>query len=128
MPQVKSSTVHLTEIYSGSAADSGSRDADILLAMKATEEVVYGIWTFDHLVKVGYSANLRKRMTSYGITRKQFYRLLFVVPGTLEDEQCIHAVLRPHRARGREYYHPSGQVMEFVNDMRAEYGITPIAA
>lgn len=96
--------------------------------MKDIKEVIYGVRTFDGLVKIGHTTNLRRRMGAYGVTRSTLRRILFVMPGTREDEQCIHSWMRPYLARGAEYYHATPEVIEFVNDIRSDFGVSPLAA
>lgn len=91
-------------------------------------EVIYGVRTFDELIKIGWTANLAERLGGFGINRSQLHRLLFIVPGTREEEKVIHSLLTEHIARGREHYHPSAEVIELVNLMRANYDLPPMAA
>lgn len=54
--------------------------------------------------------------------------ILGFVPGTTDDEQAVHASLRPHVAHGVEYYHPTAAVMAVVNEMRDRFNLPHIAA
>ena len=58
----------------------------------------------------------------------QDVELLAFRVGAYEDEQAIHASLVEHRARAREYYNPTPEVLAVVNDMRNSLGLPHIAA
>lgn len=93
--------------------------------LEALGPVVYAIRTKDQLIKIGFTGNLAARRRHLSTRRED---MLGFFRGTLEDEQAIHAQLVPFRARGREYYHPTPEVLAVVNDMRADIGLSPIAA
>lgn len=129
MPKVKSSTSKLVHLYEGSAPVSATPEQRISLAWNEIREVIYGVRSLDHLIKIGCCTNFTSRMASYAINQRNAAdRILFLMPGTFEDEQVIHETLRPYLARGREHYHPVPEVIEYVNMMRADFGIPPIAA
>lgn len=86
-------------------------------------EVVYAIRCPDGLIKIGYTSDLparRRQLTSDPAA------ILAVKPGTYDEEQQVHADLRASCARGREYYHPTPEVLGYVNTIRAGYGLGPI--
>lgn len=86
--------------------------------------VVYAVRQDDGIIKIGYTTNIYQRLGNVG----GHHALLALVPGTYEDEQKIHAALEPHRARRREYYHPTAEVIDVVNGMRATLRQDPITA
>lgn len=95
------------------------------LVLTALGEVVYAIRTKDRLIKIGHTTNLATRRRHFSSRPKD---LLAFAPGTLDDEQTIHAALTPFRARGHEYYHPVPEVLTVVNEMREDLGLSPLVA
>jgi len=85
--------------------------------------VIYCIRLDDGCIKIGWTEDLAARKRSFG---KGWQRILAVTPGTLEDEKELHVVLAASLARGREYYHPTAEVMAVVNDMRRRVGLSLI--
>lgn len=85
--------------------------------------VVYAIRCADGAIKIGCSENFGNRKRAYGVS---IDNILAVIPGTHADEQAIHRRLSAYRARGREYYHATPEIMAFVNDMRRKCGVQPI--
>ncbi len=83
--------------------------------------VVYAIATFDGLVKIGYSGNMAQRYRSY---TRIGQLVAWESGGTPEREAELHALLAPHAARGREWYHPTPEVLAVVYAMREALGIT----
>lgn len=128
MPKVKANGVKLQDIYSGEFTTVISRERRITLALQDVREVIYGIRTFDDLIKIGYTTNMAGRMRYYGLNMSNTHRILFARSGTPEEERAVHGLLRPHLARGREYYHPTPEVIQFINFVRDGLGVAPIAA
>ncbi|MDG4784339.1 hypothetical protein O7626_00430 [Micromonospora sp. WMMD1102] len=87
-------------------------------------EVIYAIRCPDGLIKVGHTADLASRRRAYGSDPSI---VLAVRPGTLAEEQAIHVRLRPSVAHGQEYYHPTPEVLAFVNEIRTSCGVEPVA-
>lgn len=87
--------------------------------------VVYAVQFPDGIIKIGCTANLPKRLSFYA---NQDGALIGFMLGELADEQAIHASLREHLARGREWYNPTPAVMSAVNDMREHFNMPHIAA
>src|SRR4051812_35828898 len=83
------------------------------------QQTIYAVRLLDGTVKIGCTGDLVARRRTLGIGAE----ILGFVPGDFEDEQAIHATLRPHRARGREYYHPTPAVLAVVNEMRDCFGL-----
>jgi hypothetical protein len=98
--------------------------AQALRALTMNESVVYALRLNGGIIKIGCSASLhnRRRFVEAGA------EILAFRFGTYEDEQAIHASLVPHRARGREYYHPTAEVLAVVNDMRDDFNLPHLAA
>jgi len=90
--------------------------------------VVYAIKTADDLIKFGYTTNLFGRLAHYGIGIKDARRLLMVKAGTPVTEQEILLRFARHVARGKEYFHPTGEIIEFINEHRSRMGVPPLSA
>lgn len=88
--------------------------------LNALGSVVYAVRLPGRIVKIGCSANLAARIQALGAVE-----ILAFKPGEYADEQAIHATLVAHRHHGREYYHPSPEVMAVVNQMREDLGLDP---
>lgn len=93
-----------------------------LTAMCTGIHMVYAIRTTDGLVKIGCTSNLASR------ARQIPGEIIAFRPGDFDDEAVIHATLAAHRARGREYYHPTTAVLAVVNDLREHFNLPPLAA
>lgn len=96
--------------------------------MRALGSVVYVARLSDGTVKIGWTEHFDNRLRWLANHTDQDIELLGFRLGTYDDEQAIHATLVEHRARGREYYHPTVQVMAVVNAMRDELHMPHIAA
>jgi hypothetical protein len=90
-------------------------------ALKAMGKVLYAVQFPDGVIKLGYTADLDVRRRQYGPVGS--YKIIAVAPGTREQERALHAALRPHRARGHEWYHPTTEVLATVNRMRQSVGL-----
>ena len=86
-------------------------------------ELIYAIRLPDGIIKIGHTKDLMARRRHFDSGPEA---ILAIKPGAYDEEQAIHAKLAPHVARGREYYHPTPEVMGFVNDLRGRLGISPI--
>lgn len=102
--------------------------SDTYRARSAIGDVVYAV-RLDDVVKIGFTSDLGDRVhTLKCINGSRSAEMLAVRFGTEADEQAIHTRLIGHRARGREYYHPTPEVLAVVNEMREDFGLPPIAA
>jgi hypothetical protein len=98
-------------------------------AMRALGSVVYAARLADGTIKIGWTEHFDERLHWLKHYVQQDVELLaFRCGATYEDEQAIHATLVPHRARGREYYEPTAEVLAVINDMREEIGLPLLAA
>jgi len=88
-------------------------------------ELIYAIRCPDGVIKIGHTRDLAARRRHFDTTPKA---ILAVQPGTYDDEQAVHARLSPSLARGREYYHPTSEVLAYVNGVRTTLGIDPVSA
>lgn len=82
--------------------------------LHAMGPVIYFAQMRDGLVKIGYTTDLRKRRHGW----EKGSRVLAFRYGTLEDELLIHQGLVESRAYGREWYHPTDEVMAEVDTAR----------
>jgi hypothetical protein len=87
--------------------------------------VLYAIRLPDGIIKIGHTADIKNRRKFFGAKPED---ILAVLPGTYEQEQELHRQLKPSRARGWEYYHPTEQVLDVVNAMRSRLGVDALAA
>lgn len=85
--------------------------------LRALGEVIYFAEMPDGIIKIGHTKNLAVRR--HGWTHRGA-RILAFRFGSLEDEQLIHAGLADSRAFGREWYHPTDEVMAEVESARAD--------
>lgn len=64
----------------------------------------------DDKVKIGWTSNLPQRMKSY----PPHMVLLTDHPGTRADERDLHRTFKPSRASGREWYHPTQELLAHI--------------
>lgn len=105
----------LTEV-----AGYGEKPISKTAAMTAVGPVVYAV-RVGALIKFGFTTDLGNRASSLGADE-----VLAFAPGTPEVEQCIHISLKPSLAKGREWYHPTDEVLDVVNKMREVLGRQPV--
>lgn len=86
-------------------------------------ELIYAIRCPAGLIKIGWTKDVYRRRRDLNMA---FDAILAVRPGTYEDEQALHDRLSPSVARGREYYHPTPDVVAYVNGLRSTLGVDPI--
>lgn len=82
--------------------------------------VVYAMRLRGDVIKIGHSGRLGRRRIQLQGTMLAFRF------GTRDDEQAIHALLAEHRHHGREYYHPTPEVLAVVNEMREALALEPV--
>lgn len=76
------------------------------------------------LIKIGFTSGwLESRMKRAGL---HWPDLIAIRPGTLAEEQALHQQLRPHLARGREWYTPCAEIYDLVDEIRAGYRLPPV--
>jgi hypothetical protein len=97
-------------------------------AMKALGSVVYAARLDDGTIKIGWTEHFDERLYYLKQHTKQTVKLIGFQSGSREDEQAIHATLAEHRSQGREYYHPTPEVIAAVNSMRDVFSLPHIAA
>lgn len=87
-------------------------------------ELIYAIRLPDGIIKIGHTREIMARRRHFDSTPEA---ILAIKPGTYDEEQAIHEQLAPHRARGREYYHPTPEVLAYVNGIRDDLGVSAIS-
>lgn len=71
----------------------------------------------DGMIKIGWTSNLPQRLQSY----PPHYELIFDHPGTRADERDLHRSFRPSLASGREWYHPTPEILTHIQNQRARF-------
>jgi len=79
-------------------------------------------------IKIGWTEHFGDRLRWLKSYVQQDVELIGFQFGSRDDEQEIHADLRSFVARGREYYHPTPEVLAVVNAMRESLNMPPLAA
>lgn len=112
----------------GRGATHTKRDRNLdraaaIRALTGGQQTIYAMRLTDGTVKIGCTGDLatRRRMVEAGA------EVIGFMPGTFEDEAAIHKGLVQHRARGREYYRPSQDVLDVVNTMRSRFSLPPLS-
>jgi hypothetical protein len=85
--------------------------------MAAREPLIYFISCGDDLIKIGHTTNLRSRLRSLRTATPKELRVLFVIPGTRDDEQELHRKFSGHRA-GREWFFRCDAILDFISANR----------
>jgi len=116
-----------TRTRSAKLARSADDDRDHLIRECLRDlvgiELIYAIRCPDGVIKIGHTRNLSARRRHFDTTPEA---ILAIRPGTYDEEQAVHASLRPHLARGQEYYHPTPEVLAYVNALRSTLGVQPV--
>lgn len=86
-------------------------------------ECVYFIRCKDGAIKIGWTKNLPERRHALHVP---WDSVLAVLPGNREDEKRLHQMFEADRAYKREYFHPSENLMNHVNGIRAQLGVPPV--
>ena len=96
--------------------------------MDSLGSVIYAARLADGTIKIGHTDHFGERLKELKSYTRQDVELLAFRFGSYEEEQAIHAQLAPYRVRltkfAREYYRPVAPVMEVVNTMRGELGMS----
>lgn len=93
---------------------------DALSALQSGAPMLYAMWMSTELMKIGISINVMQRRQRLG------GEILALVPGTYEDEARLHETLRPHRHHAREWYIPTPEVLDAVDEMRQHFNLEPL--
>lgn len=94
--------------------------------LAALGTVLYAVEIGDE-IKIGYTANVVRRIDKLRSTSREPCRLLAIRFGTMDDEREVHQSLAAFRSHGREYYHPHPEVLALVDQWRQAMGQAPLA-
>ena len=89
--------------------------------------VLYAVAVGDDTIKIGYTADVVRRLDHLRSETSQPCRLLAIHFGTMDDEREVHQSLAAFRSHGREYYHPHPEVLALVDQWRQAMGQAPLA-
>ena len=80
------------------------------------------------LIKIGYTINLRRRLQEYASNGAidSIDNLLMLKSGTLEEEQQILTRWREQLFRGREWFLPTAEMLDWINSERALMNVVPL--
>jgi hypothetical protein len=92
----------------------GTQRAQALRALQQKQSIVYAVRLADGIVKIGCTSDLARRRREFGRDAE----ILAMRLGDKALERKIHEYLKPHRAKGIEYYHPTPAVLSVVNGLR----------
>lgn len=107
-------------LHNPGLGDRRIRNQAIRLLQGADDLLIYAVRTGDGRIKIGGSADLVERLSHiHGGTAE----VLALKPGKWADELALHRALADHAAEGREYYHPTPEVMAAVNGIRESIGL-----
>lgn len=87
------------------------------LAIKDRAGVVY-FMRFGQLIKIGFTTDLPQRVKSLRPDQ-----LLALMPGTMRDEESLHARFGPWRDHG-EYFRPGLDLLDFIDSLAVADGAT----
>lgn len=93
--------------------------------LAALGTVLYAVEIGDE-IKIGYTANVVRRIDRHRSKTRRPCRLLAIRFGTRDDERAVHRSLRRHLAHGHEWYRPTPEVLDLVNQWRSELGQPPL--
>lgn len=104
---------HEVEFVKGT---SSSLTADKTPASQPVAEVQEWIYylRLDEKIKIGWTANFAQRMKSYPPHAK----VIIKHPGTRAEERDLHRTFTPSRASGREWYHPTPELMGHIEQAK----------
>jgi hypothetical protein len=91
------------------------------VASRALGPVVYAV-RIDGLIKIGFSADIVRRLDWYRCHIGEPELLAFAA-GDLKAEAALHKRFKTYRARGKEWYHPTTELLGWVNETRRVLGL-----
>ena len=79
------------------------------------------------IVKIGYSTNPNKRLSSLKLSNPNELVVRLIIEGTIEDEKKYHEMFKEYRHRG-EWYLLSDEIQQFIADkqkvdLRYDFGL-----
>jgi len=107
--------------------DRGVKPRAASKRLAALGTVLYAVAVGDDTIKIGYTADVVRRLDHLRSETSQPCRLLAIHFGTMDDEREVHQSLAAFRSHGREYYHPHPEVLALVDQWRQAMGQAPLA-
>ena len=95
--------------------------------LAALGTVLYAVAVGDDTIKIGYTADVVRRLDHMRSETREECRLLAIRFGSMDDEREVHQSLAAFRSHGREYYHPHPEVLALVDQWRQAMGQAPLA-
>ena len=77
-------------------------------------------------IKIGYTADVIRRLDHLRSKSGQDCQLLAIRFGTMDDERNLHRSLAAHRSHGREWYRPTPEVRSLIDQWRADLWQSPL--
>lgn len=94
-----------------------TRVADRSRRERATEPGTIYYLRVGDLIKIGFTADIDQRMKHYPPNTE----LLAQHPGTRQTERRMHHKFLHHRASGREWFTPSDDITQHIEEVKARY-------
>lgn len=107
--------------------DRGVKPRAASKRLAALGTVLYAVAVGGDTIKIGYTADVVRRLDHLRSETSQPCRLLAIHFGTMDDEREVHQSLAAFRSHGREYYHPHPEVLALVDQWRQAMGQAPLA-
>jgi hypothetical protein len=98
------------------------RRVEIRDAFNDLGSVVYFIRD-DDLIKIGYTGDLRTRRRAF---TSDLTAILAVVPGGQELEGEIHERFVASLAKGKEWFRPTPDLIEYINEIRGRMNVPAV--
>lgn len=98
----------------------GRREA--IRALQSGRTMLYAARVEGDLIKIGCTSDLYTRLAHL---KGELLAFRF---GDFDEERDLHETLKASVHHGREWYHPTREVVAVVNEMRAEFNLDPIDA
>lgn len=105
---------HEVEFVKGTAASITPDAATPNRPAAEAQEWIYYV-QLDEKIKIGWTANFAQRMKAYPPHAK----VITKHPGTRADERDLHRTFTPSRASGREWYHPTPELLAHIEQAKA---------
>ena len=107
--------------------DRGVKPRAASKRLAALGTVLYAVAVGDDTIKIGYTADVVRRLDHLRSETREECRLLAIRFGSMDDEREVHQSLAAFRSHGREYYHPHPEVLALVDQWRQAMGQAPLA-
>jgi hypothetical protein len=71
-------------------------------------------------IKIGYSADVFKRLSSIQVGYPYKLEILLAIPGSRKDEKDLHKKLKAYHLRG-EWFNPNPQVLKTIKELEGKF-------